>query len=591
MSTDIAQALKDLANAKALAASATRRLAHADLTAGQAAYLALLTEDMTQELTRTQVHAAAALRSTGAHKLDQESLQAITDLEPDPTIEEIEEAKGRTTTGRTHFKDAKGLMTGWLDIPRSTAAARLVQADCLLSGVDEAGEPTEPWLPELAAQFQDSNIDPRLVASAAMKLHSVRKDLGEGKAAEAKKQQLQAESAAFLRSEPKSARKHINDLVAQVKAGKRPLKALLDGIGIFKRGMRKGVVEYLIRVLPSQSAYIEAYFANLDNPSTVAGNRQGLKGVDAQFTGEETSGWDDEDSKPDWAKGRPDDEDVEGIEDDPPGEGLNPDAEDPRSQGDGHRPEGEDEDHQPEDDGHQQEGDSSEPELASGEWEDLKPERRRLVGFMALLMSERKPNGSPPDQQAGFTSSQVSIILDWEKLQRKMEDFAVTSSGILLSPGEARTALCTAGVLPVVLNGKSLPLDLGRTQRLFSKGQVRALRAAYRGCSYPGCSMPAQRCEADHLDPGEKGGRTDIKSAVLNCLIHHTARHCGLFQAVKVPGSRPMVLLPPELDPEQKLRVNTYFMTPAEGLEAEALAEESTARWRAGLLDVEIAEP
>jgi len=52
-----------------------------------------------------------------------------------------------------------------------------------------------------------------------------------------------------------------------------------------------------------------------------------------------------------------------------------------------------------------------------------------------------------------------------------------------------------------------------------------------------------------------------------------------------------MVLLPRELDLEQKLRVNTYFMTPAEALEAETLAEETTARWRAGLLDVEIAQP
>ncbi|MGO2485439.1 MAG: DUF222 domain-containing protein [Glutamicibacter ardleyensis] len=576
MSTDIAQALKDLANAKALVASATRRLAHADLTAGHAAYLALLTEDMTQELTRTQVHAAAALRSTGAHKLDQESFQAITDLGPDPTVEEIDAAKERTTTGRSHFKDAKGLMTGWLDIPRNTAAARLVQADCLLGGVDEAGEPTEPWLPELAVQFEDPGIDPRLVASAAMKLHSVRKDLGEGKAAEAKKQQLQAESAAFLRSEPKSARKHINDLVAQVKAGKRPLKALLDGIGIFKRGVRKGFVEYLLRVLPSQSAFIEAYFANLDNPATVAGNRQGLRDFDAQFTGEETSGWDDEDSKPDWAKDRTGDEDVEDIEGDPPDEeDIHPENEDLHSE----------EDELPAEEA------SAGAKPATAEWEDLKPERRRLVGFMALLMSERKPNGSPPEQQAGLAGAQVSVILDWEKLQRNMEDFAVTSSGILLSPGEARTVLCTAGILPVVLNGKSLPLDLGRTQRLFSKAQVRALRAAYRGCSDPGCSMPAQRCEADHLDPWEKGGRTDIKSAVLNCLIHHTARHCGLFQAVKIPGSRPMVLLPPELDPEQNLRINTYFMTPAEGLEAEALAEETTVKWRAGLLDVEIAQP
>src|SRR5690606_4271705 len=118
--------------------------------------------------------------------------------------------------------------------------------------------------------------------------------------------QLEAESAAFLRSEPKSARKHINDLVAQIKAGKRPLKALLDGVGIFKRGVRQGLVEYIIRVLPSHAAYIESYFAKLDNPATVAGNRDGLKDLDAQFTGAETSDWDNEESKPDWAKDPPD---------------------------------------------------------------------------------------------------------------------------------------------------------------------------------------------------------------------------------------------------------------------------------------------
>ncbi|MGP5580027.1 HNH endonuclease signature motif containing protein [Glutamicibacter arilaitensis] len=569
MSREIAQALKDLADANALAASATNVLAQGGLTAGQAAYFSMLAEDTSQSLARTQVHAAAALRRTGAHKLDQESFQSISDLGVHPTVEQIEAAEGRTTTARTHFKDAKGLMTGWLDIPRSTAAARLVQVDCLLGGTDEAGQPTDPWLPELATQFDDPSIDPRLVASAAMKLYSLRKDLGEGKAAEAKKQQLQAESAAFLRSEPKSARKHINDMVSQIKAGQRPLKALLDGIGIFKRGMRKGLVEYIIRVLPSHAAYIEAYFANLDNPSTVAGNREGLKDVDAQFTGEETIGWDEDESKPEWAKDGPGGDATEDIE------YLNSEDENLHCGNDELQPEVA----------------SAEAKPANAEWEDLKPERRRLVGFVALLMSERKPSGGPPEQQSGLASAQVSVILDWDKLQQRTEDFAVTSSGILLSPGETRTALCNAGILPAVLNGKSLPLDLGRTQRLFTKAQVRTLRAAYRGCSYPGCSMPAQRCEADHLDPWEKGGRTDIKSAVLNCLIHHTARHCGLFQAVKIPGSRPMVPLPPELDPEQNLRINTYFMTPAEGLEAEALAEGTTVKWRAGLLDVEIAEP
>jgi len=546
---DTAQALKDLAEAARLIASATDVLSCADLPAGHAAFFALLTEHISQQQTRAQIQAAHALRRTGAHKLDRASFQAITDAGTNPTFEQIEAATGHTTAGRTHFKSTRGLMCDWLDIPRGAAADRLVQADCLIGGIDDAGLPLDPWLPELAKQFADPTVDPRLVASVAKKLHSARKDLGEGKAGRAKKQQLQADSVAFLRSEPKSARKHINDLIGQVKSGKRPIKALLECIGIFKRGMRQGLVEYVLRLLPSQAAFIEAFFAKLDNPATVAGNRDRLKDADAQFTGA-PSDWDDEESMPDWARSnragpQPGDCELE-------------------------RPE-------PEDHG--------EPE-PQAPWEDMKPERRRLTGLMALLVTQ-SPTGS--GTEPGFSTAQVSIVMNWEKMQQQAQDFAVTSGGIPLSPSEARTALCTAGIYPLVLNGTSLPLDLGRTQRLFSKAQGRAIRAAYRGCSYPGCSMPAQRCELDHLDPWEKGGRTDIAAADLNCPIHHIGRHCGLFRTVKIPGSRPLVLLYPELDPEQKLRVNTYFMTPSEALAAEALAETTTARWRAGQLSIEFA--
>ncbi len=550
MSTQTAQALKDLADAKALMASALQRLS-GDIPAGHAAYKAMLIEAVSEDVAREQIHSAHALRATGAHKLTQDSLQNITEAGLDPTMEQLEAAEGRTTTGRTHFKDAKGLMVHWLGIPLGTASTRLVQADCLIGGVDEAGQAIAPWLPELAEEFEGRNLDPRLVASTALKLHSARKDLGEGKAGEAKKQELQDQATAFLRAEPKTARKHINDLISQIKSGQRPMKALLDEIGIFKRGMRKGLVEYLLRVLPSQDAYVQAFFTRLGNPGTAAGNRQGLKDAEAQFTGQESSDWDNEETKPEWAREETDSE--------------------------------------------QESSDSSENRATGqdepAQWEDLKPERRRLVGFMALLMTDRKPAGSQPEEIPGLARAQVSIILNWEKMQQQASSFAVTSAGIPLSPGETRAALCNAGIYPLVLNSKSLPLDLGRTQRFFSKAQGRAVRASYRGCSYPGCSMPAEQCEVDHLDPWEKGGRTDIKSADLNCLIHHPARHCGLFHAVKVPGSRPMVLLPPELDPEQKLRFNTYFMTPDEAAAANALAEETTRQWKAGLIEVEIVEP
>lgn len=52
-----------------------------------------------------------------------------------------------------------------------------------------------------------------------------------------------------------------------------------------------------------------------------------------------------------------------------------------------------------------------------------------------------------------------------------------------------------------------------------------------------------------------------------------------------------MVLLSPDLDPKQELRVNTHFMTPEQALASDALAQEMTAKWRAGILAVEIVEP
>jgi hypothetical protein len=576
MTTDTAYALLQLAKARELIDAANAVLGAADLPPGHAAGYAKYTEEIDQSLSRAKIRAAHALRRTGAHKLDQASFQHLGKAFEQPTLQSMQDAAGRTITGRTHFRNTRSMMHDWLDIPRGTASDRLILADCLLGGVDDSGQPTAPWLPELAAEYNDPTIDPRLVMAASTKLHSARKDLGEGAAANAKKAKLERESVAFMHAEPKSARKHISAMVAEVKAGQRPLKALLESIGIFKKGLRQGLIEYVLRVLPSQAAYIEAFFASIDNPATVAGNREGLKDAEAQFTGEQVNEWDDEASMPDWAQ-------PEAGHEESADDSQHPDTSDAEAT------QSSSQETTAEDSSEAETGEQPEHRTASASWEDLKPERRRLVGLMTLLMSDR--TGSRPHRKLALATPQVSIILNYEKMLAQAKDFAVTSSGIQLSPGEARAALCNSGIYPVVLNGKSLPLDLGRTQRLYSRAQRRAIRAAYRGCSYPGCSMPAERCEIDHLDAWEKGGRTDIKSAGLSCLIHHTGRHCGLFHAVKIPGSRPMVLLSPELDAEQKLRINTYFMTPAEALEAQALADETTAKWRAGQLEVEIVDP
>lgn len=560
------EALRQLADAAKLVASATAALAAPDLPAGHAACFAMLTEHLGQQLTRAQIYAAEAARRTGAHKLDQESLQAISDAGSDPSAQELSAAAGRTTRGRTHFKHTADFLHGWLRIPLSTARERLVQADCLVAGVNDAGQITGPWLPALAREFSDANTDPRLVVAASKKIHAVRNDLGQDHVREAAKTKLQSDAVHFIKNEPETARKHLSELVAEVKSGTRQMKALLAEIGFFKVGTRNGLVEYLLRVLPSQASVIEAFLQQLNNPKTIAGNRDALRDLDSELTGEPTSQWDDVHCMPDWAR----DETMQTEENTQTDETCDAELPSPTAE---------------------PAAGTVPPAQLNPPWENLSPERRHLIGFMALLMVDRTGSGGSPGKQPGLATAQVSIIMDYEKMLERGKDFAVTSSGFALSAGETRAALCNAGVYPLVLNGRSLPLDLGRIQRLYTKAQGRAIRAAYRGCSYPGCSMPAESCELDHLDAWEKGGNTDICSADLGCPVHHIERHCGLFHAVKIPGCRPMVLLSKELDPQQRLRVNTFFLTPDEALAANNLADSMTRLWRAGKLDVEIVDP
>ena len=48
-------------------------------------------------------------------------------------------------------------------------------------------------------------------------------------------------------------------------------------------------------------------------------------------------------------------------------------------------------------------------------------------------------------------------------------------AGDRITAAQARRLACTAKILPVVLGGDSLPLDLGRTRRLFTPAQRKAL--------------------------------------------------------------------------------------------------------------------
>lgn len=47
-------------------------------------------------------------------------------------------------------------------------------------------------------------------------------------------------------------------------------------------------------------------------------------------------------------------------------------------------------------------------------------------------------------------------------------------------------------------------------------------------CDYPGCSIPASRCDGEHTLPHDVGGRTDEENVCPRCRRHHRCNtHAG----------------------------------------------------------------
>jgi hypothetical protein len=99
------------------------------------------------------------------------------------------------------------------------------------------------------------------------------------------------------------------------------------------------------------------------------------------------------------------------------------------------------------------------------------------------------------------------------------------AAGELISPATVRRIACDAAITPLVLSRDGEILDQGRTARLFTPGQVRALWRRDKHCTFPGCDIPAAWCDAHHLTHWADGGTTSLSNAALLCARHHTIVH------------------------------------------------------------------
>jgi hypothetical protein len=94
-----------------------------------------------------------------------------------------------------------------------------------------------------------------------------------------------------------------------------------------------------------------------------------------------------------------------------------------------------------------------------------------------------------------------------------------------LSQATRERIACDGNISRAIMFGKSEVLDLGRTTRIASPAQFRALIARDRHCQAPGCHEPPSRCQAHHKWHWTRGGPTDLDNLELLCWYHHRQRH------------------------------------------------------------------
>ncbi|GEL95518.1 HNH endonuclease signature motif containing protein [Cellulomonas composti] len=199
-----------------------------------------------------------------------------------------------------------------------------------------------------------------------------------------------------------------------------------------------------------------------------------------------------------------------------------------------------------------------------GDDDDRTPEQRRADALAAMADHVLSDPGTTP---GALVRPHVSVVLSertWLALCAGAAGVAGVArvlqgvppvrdeDGALVPPAELARLLCDAQLTRIVVDAAGVPVDLGRTQRLFTNEMRRALVVRDGGCAWNGCGIPARWTEGHHLDWwGRDGGGTSVENGVLLCAFHHHLVHAEDLRIVRVwtpPPRRRRALHDPDED-------------------------------------------
>ncbi|WP_296665863.1 HNH endonuclease signature motif containing protein, partial [Demequina sp.] len=142
----------------------------------------------------------------------------------------------------------------------------------------------------------------------------------------------------------------------------------------------------------------------------------------------------------------------------------------------------------------------------------------------------------------------VIVRIDKQELEAELGVGTCDQLQAPLSGFALRTMATNARIIPALMDGRSLPLDLGSAKDFFTAAQRLALLERDGGCAI--CHAPPSWCEAHHVRWRSRGGTSDLSNGLMLCTACHHRLHRDGWD-VEIRGDRVWIIPPEHIDPSR----------------------------------------
>jgi len=176
--------------------------------------------------------------------------------------------------------------------------------------------------------------------------------------------------------------------------------------------------------------------------------------------------------------------------------------------------------------------------------DDHRSREKRMADATVDLAMHALDSGLIPQQGSQRTHLNVTTSLETLLGLPGAPGADLEHSALPISAKTVERLACDASVTRILLDSKSVVIDVGRAKRTISGPARKALNVRDKGCTWPGCERPASWTAGHHLHHWLHGGSSDPPNLTLLCYRHHWMVHEGNWQIVRGDDGR-MLTIPP----------------------------------------------